>query len=444
MKTTKRIVAAALSCLVAATSMFSCSLSKKLSFADMLKETSNIKNYSAQMVLNETFDKNSIDLNLDLQQSNNNVEINKLNIKTNFSAPEVDSDAEEYDIDIPAPENVDMNLTDAVKMVDGEFYLNVASIIDSVQKIAGNEVNIDKDMLGTEWLLINNFNDKDTTNKVIKSANELSQTFTNTFVDILNSSDTKIEEDGDNGYKVTIKDKDNLQKVLDASYDKLKEQKDTYTSKLQPIFDSYNLDNIKANVSSFAGDIVKALCDKLEIKYTDEDLNGIKDMINEGFSAVDTEELESMNTSDVGNMYDEFMKALEEAKDSLKDSDSEVTAEYKISLEGKEGSRVCKEKITFSAKAKSGEDEEKVDLNIELTATENDKTVKAPENAKTLTDVVPKVIDYLKNNGMINQATLDAMKGQNLSDLMNAMQQQMAAMSDPTLMDYSEYENDVA
>ena len=442
MKTTKRIVAAALSCLVAATSMFSCSLSKKLSFADMLKETSNIKNYSAQMVLNETFDKNSIGLNMDLQQSDNNVEISKLNIKTNFSAPEVDSDAEEYDIDIPAPENVDMNLTDAVKMVDGEFYLNVASIIDSVQKIAGNEVNIDKDMLGTEWLLINNFNDKDTTNKVIKSANELSQTFTNTFVDILNSSDTKIEEDGDNGYKVTIKDKDNLQKVLDASYDKLKEQKDTYTSKLQPIFDSYNLDNIKANASNFAVDIVKAFCDKLEIKYTDEDLNGIKDMINEGFSAVDTEELEAMNTSDVNGLYDKFLKALEEAKDELKNDDTDLTAEYKISLEGKEGSRVCNQKIIINAKDK--ENEQKVDINIELKATENDKTVKAPETAKTLTDVVQNIIDYLKDSGMINQATLDAMKGQNLSDLMNAMQQQMAAMSDPTVMDYSEYEDDVA
>lgn len=386
---------------------------------EMMKEASEIKNTEAKMAITSTIGSNKGAMNMSFRNSDNNIAINDISYKIES----VESNESDIKLNALVGGFNGISLSDPIRIIDGDLYINLGVIIDTLNDSMGGQISIDKESLGIEWLSVTGVTDKSIDKNMQDAANDLSNTLSDAFVDILNASDTKIEKDGDNGYKVSVNDAEGLKKVVDAAYDNLNDKKDTYVSKIKDLTDSLDFEDVKTKTVDNVKDLVKTLCDNVEIKYTDDDLNSIGDMIASSFESEEFKQMQDIKEDDIKNTYDKALDALKEMKEKIDKAD-DFKAEYKISLEGKEGSRVCDQSLTLNATIK---DEGNVDISVETKSTDEGEAVTAPKDAKTLSDAVPNIIDFLKKSGFINDAALEQIKGQNLSDVLASMQQAATA-----------------
>ena len=403
MKMIKRTLAAVISGAILATTLTSCNLFKKLTMAEMVSSMSDIKTGSYKMNADINSEDVKINFSADGNQSGENMSLD------NFSLKYEPNDGEE------SSSPVDVTGKDLMKYIDGNVYLKINSILDIIKNASNGGFALDTTFLGINWVSIPmNFDIKN----VESQSKELNKTMTNAIEDILKSSETEIAEDGDNGYKVTVTDNKQFAKIAGELAKNLKDNKDTYMSDYKKTFEAVEPKAITEQITNTAVDTVKALCDKLEIKYTDEDITKIKNKLSESMKSIDSEDLTITDEQweEIGKSYDEMVSEIEDAKKEISESKDEVKIEYSVSLEGKEGSRVGKQSISIDGKNDNGEI---ISCKLNFEVTENDKTVEVPKDAKTISDCVGNIVDFLVKNGIIPQDQLEMFKGLNLSDMLN-------------------------
>ena len=384
----KRTAAIVLSGAIMATALTSCNLFKKLSMSEMMLTMSEIKSGSVKFSGNLEDEESKIDFSFDGSMNNKNVSLD--NLKFN--------NTDEND------QTINLNCDDFLKYVDKNLYLNIESLIKSVNSITPLSADYSSfaESLGVKWIKVPM--DYDLNADVEKQSIELNNTLINSFTDILKSSETEIVEQNKQ-----------FAKIVDELAKKLKSEKDSYISQYKSVMKAVDYNKVLESSIDTVIDAIKSLCDKLEIQYTDEDLNSIKEQINnaissEGFNLSDEE------WSEFENGYDEMVKGIEDAQKEISNSKAEVSVTYTVSLDGKEGSRVGKQAITIDGKDKDGK---KISGKINFEINEEEKSIDAPKDAKTLGECVGNLIDSMVKNGTIPEEQLELFKGANLSDLLS-------------------------
>ena len=425
MKIFKRIAVTVLSGVVLTSSLSSCNLFKKLSMGEMISEMNEIKNCNIKVVADVEDGEDNINFSFAGKCNNYNMSYDDLSLKV---------DPKEKDDYSQQP--IDLNCKDLMKYVDKNIYVNIQSIVDFVMKASsGNLIQINVDELGFKWIKIPM--DFDFENN-IEESKEFNNTVINSFVDVLKSSDTKIEEDGDNGYKVTVSDNAQFAKIAGETAKKLKADKDTYISQYKSIMESIDYKKFFDKAMDVAMDAVKSLCDQLGIKYTDEDLKQIKEKAS---SSIPFEDLNitDENLKEIENSYDDFVAELEDMQKKITDSKDEVKVTYAVSLKGKDGSRVGTHTITIDGKDENGE---KITGKINIEINENDESIKAPKDSNTIGKCIENVIDFAVKNGYISEDDLKQFEGMNLLDVMDMMNQEPEVESDFDFNDYEDLDYD--
>lgn len=442
MKIFKRVTAAAVSCLLIVSSMAGCKEKAKetvtkLSMGEMIAEAASIENYASEITLHAEGDGDLIDLTANTQTSKKNMEFKNLTIK--ISSDEDIEIEEDYDTltedysDSLAIDNLDIDMSDPIRLVDGNMFLNLSSILDTVSTASAGMVNIDGEALGVEWISI----PADVYNETVETAaKDLSDTLIDACKDIVKSSETKIEEDGDNGYKVTVNDPAQLAKIVEAAATNLETNKESYISKYNALMNSYDFEALTAQYVQLAIEVVKVTCDKVGIVYTEDDLKSLEETIT---SAIDFSELETMqeeSAAEIESAYDELIASLKEAKEDIAETTAKFEATYAVSLEGSKGSRVFNQKMTLDG---TNEDGEKFTFSFDSKTTENKTEVKSPDNAKTLADFMPVLLDFAVEQGYVTQDQIDSLSGISLSMILESMNGS-ALMADD--YDYEDYSDD--
>lgn len=306
--------------------------------------------------------------------------------------------------------------------------------INSVSPLSASSATL-VDSLGVKWVKVPM--DVELNDEAEKQSAELNNTLINSFTDILKSSETEIVEQ-DNGYTVTIKDNKKFAKIAEELAKKLKSEKDSYLSQYKSAIKAVDYNKVLESSTDALIEAIKSLCDKLEIKYTDEDLTLIKEQINntistEGFNLSDEE------WSEFEDGYDDMVKGIEDAQKEISDSKDEVTVTYTVSLDGKEGSRVGKQTITIDGK---DEDGKKISGKVNFEINEEEKSIDAPKDAKTLGECAGNLVDYMVKNGTIPEEQLEMFKGINLSDLLDEFESGYNGYGDKNYdYDYDDYQD---
>lgn len=394
----KRTAAIVLSGAMITTAFTSCNLFKKLSMSEMMLTMSEIKSGSVKFSGNLEDEESKIDFSFDGAMNNKNVSLDNLKFNSN----------------VEQDQNINLNCNDFLKYVDKNLYFNIESLIKSVNSITPLSADYSSfaDSLGVKWIKVPM--DYDLNADVEKQSIELNNTLINSFTDILKSSETEIVEQ-DNGYTITVKDNKQFAKIADELAKKLKSEKDSYISQYKSVIKAVDYNKVLESSTNTVIDAIKSLCDKLEIKYTDEDLNSIKEQINNSISS-EGFNLSDEDWSEIEDGYDDMIKGIEDAQEEISNSKAEVSVTYTVSLDGKEGSRVGKQSITIDGKDKDGK---KISGKINFEINEEEKSIDAPKDAKTLGECAGNLIDSMVKNGTIPEEQLELFKGANLSDLLS-------------------------
>lgn len=417
----KRAAAIVLSGAIMTTAFTSCNLFKKLSMSEMMSTMSEIKSGAVKFSGNFEDEESKIDFSFDGAFNNRNVSFGNLTFN---STGEQDQD-------------INLNCNDYLKYVDKNLYLNIESLIKSINSVSPLSASSATlvDSLGVKWVKVPM--DVELNDEAEKQSAELNNTLINSFTDILKSSETEIVEQ-DNGYTVTIKDNKKFAKIAEELAKKLKSEKDSYLSQYKSAIKAVDYNKVLESSTDALIEAIKSLCDKLEIKYTDEDLTLIKEQINntistEGFNLSDEE------WSEFEDGYDDMVKGIEDAQKEISDSKDEVTVTYTVSLEGKEGSRVGKQTITIDGK---DEDGKKISGKVNFEINEEEKSIDAPKDAKTLGECAGNLVDYMVKNGTIPEDQLEMFKGINLSDLLDEFESGYNGYGDKNYdYDYDDYQD---
>ncbi|MGN0602061.1 MAG: hypothetical protein ACI4I7_05050 [Oscillospiraceae bacterium] len=407
----KRAAITALSLAVVSSSVSGCLFAKKLSMGEMISAAGSFENYGAEVSFNLEGDGNVIDFSTDFQASNKDIALNNLSVKLNTSEDNIEIDP---DIDSEEPfttDSMDLNLGDSIRFIDGNFYLSISSIFEAVKSSADELNNINMGDMGVDWIKIPM--DSNSFDNLNKSSKDLSESLSNAFVDVLNSTETKIEEDGDNGYKVTVTDAKQLSEIMNAYIESLEKNKDSYVEDITQCLD---MGKITDGMTNVINEVVKALCDKLEITYTEDDLKQIEEQIMASVDKTELEKDQEELKNELKESYDEMIKSLKESQKTLAESKEKIEATYSVSLEGKEGSRTFIQEIALNGNLNN----ETIKLNYKMKAIENDKTIEAPKDAKSIAECVPSLVDYAVNNGLLSQDLLNMYKGMSLTELLDS------------------------
>lgn len=414
-KNIKKVAAVTVSCGMLASSLSGCALlEKNMTIEEILQEASSYNTYSVMFNANASNKASNEDLSLSVLGYADNMNVSLASISLNSNIDD---------------EKVDLEISDAFRMIDGKLYVNVSSLVkvlnsDAMKDMSGDtldsileESGLDIDLDSIGWLELPVAEYNETANEKMSS---IQNTFISNISEALKTSEIKVDRIEKNNYKISISDRDSLVKLLTTIKDTIKNNKDTYINQASDIIKSVEYEALIDTYGDIIIDTVKETCSAIDLSYTDDDLSALSSYIDEAIKASDIQSAVDEQIDDMSDYFDESIESIESMIDDITNSDTDnFILDYEIALTGKKNNHVVSQKITFNTKETDEDTNAEEDVSIIVSAEIAqlpESMVSVPENAND----IPSVVSGLVKN-ILPDEIKESIKEVSLSDLLSSL-----------------------